>query len=315
MEEIPSENPFTNPGPALPARSGKGKAGAGGAASAPRPGSRRGSARIAEPTAPPEEYGSSSSSSSSYPSPPSLGAEYETRDASLPDVEGGERGGGGGLPTASTFASALPPTPKRTLCSSMVAGCGRVSNRIAGSRGGSTVFLLVVALTSLGLFGLSCNLLDTNSPFTQHMVNWRIPLAFFSSLIAATSVGNILLIQLRSLALMSMSLVVCGGLFFYCLVIDGPAAQKRAEYCASLPAATSAASPVCKVASFNAVVVLDFVLIPLLIYGGVIAWLHRRITNKRFPASSSAPSRGAGAARAGGGEGETGEAPEVNVFK
>ena len=108
------------------------------------------------------------------------------------------------------------------------------------------------------------------------MVNWRIPLSFFTTIIASTAIGNSCLYQLRSLFLMALSLPICGGLYFYCMIIDGTVALPRYNYCQELPENNRKTNPLCLTNLYTTVVLMDFALVWILIYTGLVTWYHRK---------------------------------------
>jgi hypothetical protein len=310
MDGVPEDNPFRTSTPSAAAAA---PAPAAAAAPAPgRPGAkapRRGSGRSA----------GRGSAGGAAKLPPGLHDEYDGGD-----IRDAEAAGGGARPAAP--AAAAPP-PRRggggggcRACATRACGCAA---RVAKSRAGSLTVLLSASVSSLCLFGLTAALLETPAPFSQHAINWRAPLSFFVAAMAAAAVANVCLRQHRSLAAMAIGLVVSGLLFFYVLIVDGPQADARMRACDALPAAARAANPGCATGLYSAVVVLDFVHIPWLVFAGAVAWLHRRTL---AAAPLTAAPRGGGGG--GGGEEESAggaaafraaageeEAPQVNVFK
>lgn len=190
---------------------------------------------------------------------------------------------------------------------------------VAQSRNLSHAVLLVGGILSFSLFILSCYLLNTPQPFTQHMLNWRIPLSFFTTIIASAAIANSCLFQLRSLLVMAISLPVCGCLFVYCMVIDATAATARYDVCSKLTETVRNNDKGCLTNLYTTIVLMDLVMFLYLIYIGLVAWYHRK-SLIRTPLTSSATTATSrkGKKNSGNNNGQdnnNNNEAEINVFR
>jgi hypothetical protein len=153
-------------------------------------------------------------------------------------------------------------------------------------------------------------------PYPQHNVNWRVPLAFFTTLLCTIAALNLRSVRkgsrrtvahLRSLLLLAPAIGFCGLLFFYVMIIDGAAADRGSRACASgfaaaMPGGTGVPGIECAALSFTLIVLLDFALVPTLLTTAAATWIHYRQL-KNAPAGAPAAGASGLAEEAGGGEG------------
>jgi len=122
--------------------------------------------------------------------------------------------------------------------------------------------------------------------FPQANVNWRVPLTFFTALVAFASVVSVATKRTLWVPLLALLLAVAGCLFLYVMGIDGVATDKGDKACrAGLPGVTvqswippaSGGRPTlaCDSSIFSAVVVLDMFISPVLLGAAFVLFKHR----------------------------------------
>lgn len=171
---------------------------------------------------------------------------------------------------------------------------------LAASQRWRTLTLLVTAaILNFSLFVLSLWVMNQpTDPFPKHNVNWRIPLCFFVTLMACSSIGHIMLDQRRALLAMTLGILISACLYFYCMIIDGISADKAYTTCKAAVGSSSSGQYYCEQVHgpHAGIVLIDFANIPWLTYVAIVVWYHRKLGLpgyvKKVPVSS-APGAGA----------------------
>jgi len=121
--------------------------------------------------------------------------------------------------------------------------------------------------------------------FPQANVNWRVPLSIFTALAAFAAAACVATRRTLMLPLLALLLGCAGALFLYVMGIDGAAADKGLKACsAGLPTVAVLSwipnvrpTLACDSAIFNAVVVLDFAIAPVLVAAAIVLFRHRAV--------------------------------------
>lgn len=126
--------------------------------------------------------------------------------------------------------------------------------------------------------------------FPKNNVNWRVPLSLFTGLAAVAAMVSVRYKRALNLLVLGLLLTVSGFLFLYVMGIDGIAVDKSSNLCkdgftkaanllVSVNKVVIKTKPLsditCEYERFQAMVVLDFFVAPVLIFTGLVSIGHR----------------------------------------
>jgi len=125
--------------------------------------------------------------------------------------------------------------------------------------------------------------------FPKNNINWRIPLSLFTGLAGVAAMVSVRYKRPINLLVLGLLLLSSGLIFLYVMVIDGVAVDKSSSLCkdgfmkavnlVSYVDANKLPKPLtdiqCEYERFQAIVVLDFFVSPILIFVGLVTLGHR----------------------------------------
>jgi hypothetical protein len=143
--------------------------------------------------------------------------------------------------------------------------------------------------------------------FPKNNVNWRVPLSLFTGLAAVSAMVSVRYKRAMNLLVLGFLQIASGFIFLYVMGIDGIAVDKASTLCkdgfvkaANLQTTVNAvllttkpfSDISCEYERFQAMVVLDFLVAPVLIFTGLVSIGHRvhmSIASERLTTSTPPP--------------------------